>query len=206
MAALSACDARRIAASLEWKKPSSVRVWMLALWIVAGGALICSAEPLAPTAYEVQAAFLFNLTKFITWPEDSFQRRETLLVIGILGDDSFAAALEETLRDKTVNAKTLAVRRFTRVQDAAGSHILFVSASQESHLPHIMKVLEHAKVLTVSDMAQFAEHGGMVAFTLEDQKVRFKINLDAVDHTGLKIGSELLKLATIVGDQSLSGK
>src|SRR2546428_6121911 len=30
-------------------------------------------------------------------------------------------------------------------------------------------------VLTVSDMEEFAERGGMVAFTVEDQKVRFNV-------------------------------
>jgi hypothetical protein len=204
----TACEARWPAVSLVGsKKPFSVRLWLvLALWMVASGAVICKAEFQAPTIHEVQAAFLFNFTKFITWPVNSLQRSEKSLTIGVLGDDFFAGVLEEILLDKTVDGKTLAVRRFTRAQDAANSHILFISTSQESHLPHIMKALEQTKVLTVSDMAQFAEHGGMVAFTLEDQRVRFKVNVDAVGRTGLKMGSQLLKLATIVGDQTPLGK
>src|SRR2546428_445795 len=38
-------------------------------------------------------------------------------------------------------------------------------------------------VLTVSDMEEFAERGGMVAFTVEDQKVRFNVNVEADPHT-----------------------
>ena len=185
--------------------PCNVRLWLvLGLWILASTG-VCRAESTAPTIHEVQAAFLFNFTKFITWPVDSSQRSEKSLTVGVLGDDSFAAVLEELLRDKIVNGKTLIVKRLTRVQDAANIHILFVGASEVNHLPQIMKALEQTKVLTVSDIAQFAEQGGMVAFTLEDQKVRFNVNVDAVERTGLKMGSQLLKLAKIVGGQSRSG-
>ena len=156
--------------------------------------------------HQVQAAFLFNFAKFVTWPDDAFQRSENSLIIGVLGEDPFGAVLEETIRDKTVMGKKLAVKRFVRIQDAVNSHILFLSSSEESHLPHILKVLEKNTVLTVSDMEQFGERGGMVAFTVEDQKVRFNVNVDAVERAGLKMGSQLLKLAKIVGDKSQTGK
>jgi len=102
--------------------------------------------------------------------------------------------------------KKLAVKRFARVQDAVNSHILFLSSSEESQLLPLLKVLEKATVLTVSDMEQFAERGGMVAFTVEDQKVRFNVNVEAVERAGLKMGSQLLKLARIVSDKPRTGK
>jgi len=40
---------------------------------------------------------------------------------------------------------------------------------------------------------------------VEDQKVRFNVNVDAVERAGLKMGSQLLKLAKIVGDKSRTG-
>jgi len=155
--------------------------------------------------HQVQAAFLFNFAKFVTWPDDAFQRSENSLIIGVLGEDPFGAVLEETIRDKTVMGKKLAVKRFVRIQDAVNSHILFLSSSEESHLPQILKWLERATVLTVSDMEEFAERGGMVAFTVEDQKVRFNVNVGAVERVGLKMGSQLLKLAKIVGDKPRMG-
>jgi hypothetical protein len=45
----------------------------------------------------------------------------------------------------------------------------------------------------------------MVAFTVEDQKVRFNINVGAVERAGLKMGSQLLKLARIVNDYPRTG-
>jgi uncharacterized protein DUF4154 len=177
----------------------------LALWVVGSGNVVAGAESPAPTMHQVEAAFLFNFAKFVTWPDDAFERSENSLIIGVLGEDPFGAVLEENVRDKTVLGKKLAVKRFVRIHDAVKSHILFLSASEESHLPQILKGLERATVLTVSDMEQFAERGGMVAFTVEDQKVRFNVNVDAVERAGLKMGSQLLKLAQIVGDKSRTG-
>lgn len=177
----------------------------LVLCIAVSSGVVAGAESPAPTMHQVQAAFLFNFAKFVTWPDDAFQRSENSLIIGVLGEDPFGAVLEETIRDKTVMGKKLAVKRFVRIQDAVNSHILFLSSSEESHLPHILKVLEKNTVLTVSDMEQFAERGGMVAFTVEDQKVRFNVNVGAVERAGLKMGSQLLKLARIISDKPRTG-
>src|SRR5256712_2552335 len=178
---------------------------LLALWVVCSSGVVAGAESPAPTMHQVEAAFLYNFAKFVTWPDDSFERSGSSLIIGVLGEDPFGAVLEETIRDKTVIGKKLAVKRFARIQDAVNSHILFLSSSEESHLPQILKGLERATVLTVSDMEGFAERGGMVAFTVEDQKVRFNVNVDAVERAGLKMGSQLLKLAKIVGDKPRTG-
>jgi len=155
--------------------------------------------------HQVQAAFLFNFAKFVTWPDESFQHSGDSLIIGVLGEDQFGAILEETIRDKTVMGKKLAVKRFVRIQDAAHCHILFLGTSEESRLSQMMTALEKTNILTVSDMEQFAEQGGMVAFTVEDQKVRFNVNVGALERAGLKMGSQLLKLARIVSDKPRTG-
>ena len=50
-------------------------------------------------------------------------------------------------------------------------------------------------VLTVGDTSGFTESGGSINFLMEDSKVRFDINLTASEKAGLKIRSQLLRLA-----------
>jgi len=189
-----------------WQRALCVRFCLLLAFSIAVSGGVCArADSSAPTTPQVQAAFLFNFAKFVTWPNEAFQRSGDSLIIGVLGEDPFGAILEDTLRDKTVMGKKLAVKRFASIHDAAHCHILFLSTSEESRLSHMMTVLEKTNILTVSDMEQFAEHGGMVAFTLEDQKVRFNVNVGAVERAGLKMGSQLLKLARIVSDKPRTG-
>ncbi len=181
------------------------RCLLFALGMALSVGVVARAESSAPTMHQVQAACLFNFAKFVTWPDEAFQRSGDSLIIGVLGEDPFGAILEETIRDKTVMGKKLAVKRFARIQDAAHIHILFLSTSEESRLLEMIKALEKTNILTVSDMEQFAEHGGMVAFTVVDQKVRFNVNVEAVERAGLKMGSQLLKLARIVSDKPRTG-
>ena len=189
-----------------WRRYPCVCLYLLlVLWVAVSGGVVARAESSALTMHQVQAAFLFNFAKFVTWPDEAFQRSGDSLIIGVLGEDPVGVILEETVRDKTIMGKKLAVKRFMRVQDAVKSHILFLSSYEESHLPQTMKALEKTPILTVSDMEGFAERGGMVAFTVEDQKVRFNVNVDAVERAGLKMGSQLLKLARIVTDKSRTG-
>jgi hypothetical protein len=53
-------------------------------------------------------------------------------------------------------------------------------------------------VLTVGDTDGFAQRGGAINFTLQARKVRFEINPAAAEQAGLKMSSQLLKLATLV--------
>jgi hypothetical protein len=176
----------------------------IVLWIALSGSVV-RAESSTPTMSQVQAAFLFNFAKFVTWPNEAFQHSGDSLIIGVIGEDPFGAILDETVRDKTVMGKKLLVKRFTNIQDAANSHILFLSTSEERRLSHMMTALDKTNILTVSDMEQFAEQGGMIALTVEDQKVRFSVNVAAVERSGLKMGSQLLKLARIVSDKPRTG-
>jgi hypothetical protein len=61
-----------------------------------------------------------------------------------------------------------------------------------------MEDLDKTAVLTVSDMPQFAQRGGMIQFVLEGNRVRFEVNLIATQHAGLTLSSDLLKVATAV--------
>jgi hypothetical protein len=53
-------------------------------------------------------------------------------------------------------------------------------------------------MLTVSDIDEFAERGGMITLNKAKNKIRLEINLDAADHSGLKVSSKLLKIAKII--------
>ena len=55
-------------------------------------------------------------------------------------------------------------------------------------------------MLTVGEMERFAAAGGMINFTMQEHKGRFEIYVDVTQRAGLKLSSQLLKLATIIRD------
>lgn len=152
----------------------------------------------AATEYDVKAAFLLNFAKFVDWPDSSFTGGDSPVVIGVLGDDPFGSALDNTVRNEKVKGRKLVVKRSKQLNDLKGSHILFVSSSEQSRLGAILRETSDWHTLTVGDVQGFANRGGVINFIIRDKKIGFEINTAAANRAGLKISSQLLKLAKII--------
>jgi hypothetical protein len=155
----------------------------------------------ADLEYEVKAAFLFNFAKFVEWPPDAFPDPATPVTICIVGEDPFGQGLDAVVEGETLNGRRLAVRRLRDLLQARDCHVLFVSRSEKERLPALLAGLRSGGVLTVGEGDGFLEQGGMIRFVLEQNRVRFDINLDAAEHARLKLSSKLLRLARVVNPQ-----
>jgi uncharacterized protein DUF4154 len=157
-----------------------------------------SDETRPPTEYEVKAAFIYNFARYIQWPKESDINKP--FVIGVIGKDPFGVVLDDSVRGQKVQGRPVAIKRFTKIDDVPDCDILFVSASENGHLYQILGALRQAPVLTIGEVDKFAELGGMINLTTEDKRIRFEVNVQAMERAGLKAGSQLLRLARIVTD------
>ena len=165
------------------------------------GSMAASAPPL--NEYELKAAFLYNFVKFTEWPAEEPGKSDAPIIIGVLGKDPFGAALDKLIEGETVHNKKIVARRFPRMDDtAANSHVLFISASEEQNLAAILKLLDRQAVLTVSEIANFAQRGGIIDLKKENNRIVFEINLFTAKRAGLAMNAQLLKLAKVVRDRS----
>ncbi len=157
-------------------------------------------------ALKVKAAFLYNFTKFIQWPDASSEEHKSPFLIGVLGDDPFGTILDETVQGKTISGHPIRIRRFrwSRSHDRAEltrCHGLFIGRSEQFRLAEILATLTGQPVLTVSDIPDFAQSGGSIGFVLTEGRIRFEMNRQALERARLKASSKLLKLARIVEAQ-----
>jgi len=159
------------------------------------GALSGTVQAQSSSEYQVKAAFLYNFARFVDWPAEAFAGSSGKLVIGVIGDDPFGGALDQAINGKMINGRPLVVLRLRWGQDLRSCHILFISSSEQKRLPQIIQSLRGASVLTVGDMWQFNQQGGIINLILEANKVRFEINSRGADQARLKISSKLLSLA-----------
>ena len=172
--------------------------------IVAGlcaclAALALAAAPVrAEDTNEIKADMLWNIAKFIRWPDNAFARGESDFVFTILGDDSLAEALAANLSTKTLSGRPVFVRVVGRVQDVIGSQIIYVASSALGRFPDVIRELRGAPALTVANARGFVEGGGMVDFIDEDEKVRFEIHQARAEKAGLKISARLLAIARVI--------
>ncbi len=165
-------------------------------------ALAAQAQPSEFKEYEVKAAFVYNFGKFVDWPVAAFAGEKAPLTIGILGQDPFGPALEDLVRDGTIQNRPIQVKHFGRIEELTACHILFISQSEKPRLAAILNQLEGRPILTVGDTERFLRDGGIINLRLEEGQIRFDIDLDAAKRAGLKISAQLLKLAGLVRSQS----
>ena len=166
-------------------------------WITVIDVQDVQVQPLSSDEYLVKSAFLYNFAKFTEWPAQESADESIPINICILGVDPFDGALE-TIKGKTAQNRNLEIKHVARVEDLKACHILFISASERNHLPRILDALKDSPVLTVGDMKEFAQQGGIINLTTEQNKIGLEINVEAAERAGLKISSKLLKLAKIV--------
>lgn len=158
---------------------------------VFGGDLSASREN------QLKAAFVYNFTKFIEWPPQSFSGTHDPIVIGVLGDGPFGAQLTQVVKARNVNGRGIVVKRVESAAEARSAHVLFVSAEENSHFGELEPDIRGSPVATIGESPSFAQTGGTITFVLEGDKLRFEINMDSAERAGLRISAHLQKLAKL---------
>jgi len=160
------------------------------------------AADLPPKEYQIKAAFLYNFTKFVDWPDSSFADASSPIIIGVLGANPFDGELAKVVEGRKVNGRPLVVKQLGDIQEATGVHVLFMGRTEDQKVAERLATLKGKPILTVGESESFAKGGGMIKFLLEGDKVRFEINVDSADEAGLKISAQLQKLARTVRRKS----
>jgi len=155
----------------------------------------------ADEEYRVKAAFIFHFAQLVDWPAEKQEGSDHSLVLCTLGQDPFQGLLEDTVAGKAIGNRILRIRHLGQPEEMQACQIVFLGRAQSKRIPTLVSILHQAPVLTVGETAGFLDAGGMIDFLLEDNKVRFEVNLDAAESADLKIGSRLLVLAErVVGE------
>jgi YfiR/HmsC-like len=159
---------------------------------------ICCAQAQAVfTPYDVEAAYLYNFGKFVRWPADA-ATASTPFTICILGDDPFGEKLNSLVANETIQGRSIATKHLASTSAAENCQIVFLGQSEQARLAKDISDLNRKPVLTVSNLPGFLEHGGMIQFLQQNNKVRFAVNLAPSEQAGLTLSSELLKVAVRV--------
>ena len=172
----------------------------LAVFSTLAAAIPTWAQANSSVEYQVKAAFLLNFAKFVEWPPNTFQNERSPMTVCVFGYDPFGDALDEIIRGKNIDNHELLARRINELPDLKECQLVFVSEREEKRLPEILNNLKGVGALVVGEGENFAERGGGIQFYLENNRMRFAINVDAVQRAHLTVSSKLLALARIVHD------
>ncbi len=149
--------------------------------------------------FDIEAAFLIQFSKYITWPAYRFKTEKSPVIIGIMGRDPFGTKIDRIARSFKAGKRPVEVRRING--DMAGAdkcHILYISSEESKTMVEIKKAITGKSVLLVSDTPDFLNQGGIIAFIISGTKIRFNISLTNGRAVGLNISSKLLNVANKV--------
>ncbi len=173
-------------------------ICLIASSVLSGGVGKAYADSRSEREYQIKAAFLYNFTKFVEWPADRFADDNAPIILCVFGKDPFGATLEDTVTGKTVKGRHIYIRRIVNVDELDACHVLFVGLSEREQLRQIVASSHRANVLTVGDMDDFVEFGGVISLIKKANKIQFEINLVAAKQARLKLDLKLVTLASSV--------
>jgi hypothetical protein len=171
---------------------------VLGVLLYAAQPLLTPAAPARPSQYDVEAAYLLDLGKFMHLGPGSQALRRNTFDICILGRDLMGQTVNDLAAHNSIDGQAVRILRETDAVDARTCAIAFISSHDELTIRDALSSLAGADVLTVGDAPDFLEEGGMIQFVLQKDHVRFAVNLNAVEKTHIVLSSELLRVALAV--------
>ena len=179
--------------------------WLALAVLCAATSLRAQQPAVIDQEYEIKAAYLRFFGLYTQWPGAMGKANE--FVLGVLGKDPFGDVLDKLAKEKTIDGKKIVIQRFKSLNDYKPCHLLFLCREDggsnpvklDDRLVETLKKIQGSPVMLVADVEGLAGKGAVAGFYIDDNKVKIAINPETAKSAGLKISSDLLRVAKIVG-------
>jgi hypothetical protein len=151
--------------------------------------------------YRAKAAFLYNVCKFVTWPESTRVRAGRPFVVGVVDNRPLMAVLSRELAGKSMGGRKIVVIAQEQLRDA-DAQVVYCTDEQLRGLTRSSRSrLARAGVMTVGDGSECLAVGGILALGIRDGRLAFEVNIGAARRAGLEMNANLLGFAAKVVDE-----
>ena len=152
--------------------------------------------------YMVKAAFVYNFTKLIQWPQTAFDNKGENFKIAVFGNDDLKKSFR-TIDGKASAGRVISIqypdpKAENYKKTLAESQIVFISRhTRVEQVVRILNDIGDRPVLTIGEDKYFSRAGGIIQFFTRNDHLHFEINIKSAEAHQLKFSSRLLKLAVI---------
>lgn len=144
--------------------------------------------------YEMQAIYIEKIIRFVEWPRNNKQ----VFTIGYFKEDHFLIVLRQYYQKILIQDKPVQFILFDSNIEFDQCDLLYMPKLSRTERLNILDRLAAKPVLIVSQTKDYARYGTHVNFYMEDNKLKFEINVDAFKSSDLKVSHHLLQLAKII--------
>lgn len=160
---------------------------------------LLQADPEVSLEYQLKAALIYKLTKFVSWPEQALPQSDDPIILCVYGDNPFGGSLER-VAERKVHGRPIELNPAITASEAHVCQVIFFNPTSRADSLKLIESIKHKPILTISDSPYFAKNGGMIEITQRDRRLAFSINAGAARRAGLQLAAPLLELAIIVGE------
>ncbi len=146
--------------------------------------------------YDIRAAMLFNITRFVEWPASKVNAQHPQIVVCIAGSDPIGPSFDHFLESQN-NGKPIKVRHLNSIDSSDFCHVLYVSLHEQKNLKKLAPELAKNSVLVISERQNANSPDQTIGLPTIDEHVHIEVNLGAAKRAGITISSKLLRLATV---------
>lgn len=148
-----------------------------------------------PIERQIKAAYLYKFAGFVEWPEGSFVRPDSPLVIGVMAADALAEQLERIVAGHSANGHPLVVKRLRKGEPPGHVHMLFLGAMDKAALQEVIAAARSQPLLTVSDNEDAFAAGSIINFVVAEDRLRFDVALKNAAAARIRISARMLSAA-----------
>jgi hypothetical protein len=154
----------------------------------------------AASELDVRAAYIFNFLRLIAWPNEAVSTATILVCTSNKLPASYETALS-ALTTRKIEQSSISMRSVGVDDSLRGCNVLVTDAIDRDAVRWIDKT-KGTSILSIGESEASAKAGMGVAFVNIDSRVRFVLNVDALNRAQLKPSSRLLQVAIVVKDGS----
>ncbi len=152
----------------------------------------------------IKAAFILNIARFVSWPPETFESKDEQLLLCLYRSNPIHQAVG-LIQGEMVSGRHVSITRVDNLTESDSCHILLIAQNELRSYLKEARSGPIAPLLTIADLTEpdASTHSGsdiMISLVRNDTRIGFEINLTRSRQAGLKMSSQLLKLATIVDD------
>lgn len=144
--------------------------------------------------YRIKAAYLFNLSKFIEWPDESVKSAESIDIC-LVGGNPFSDYIYK-LEQRNARGRPINIVEGPTTDNLNTCEMIFFAANSKPD--DFLRNLQSNKSLTVGESDVFITHGGLINLTIENGRVQLTINKTMAKKMGFTISANLLEIARLV--------
>lgn len=146
----------------------------------------------------LKAAFIERITRFVEWPSGYFSDTATVIVVGVINNQTYAKKIEEIFHLQKIKNRTVKVLSLKEGEDISPCQICYFDNISQENIKQVGFQAKKHGILLFSQGVIIAETGVHFNFYTEKNNLKFEINERSVKSSGFKISHLLMKSARIL--------